>query len=125
MALSEREQKIFNEMEQALLSDTSFTSKMEKTASSLNRYTALSGVVVVAGLVLLLVGVVLKLTIVGVFAFLVMLTGGALFATKGKQAKVIVSTSVPNSFSQNETSGERPGFMSKLERRWQKRKEGH
>jgi uncharacterized membrane protein len=78
MALSEREQKLLEEMERNLLSEDAQFAKSIRTASSSNQSAGklVAGVLtLLAGIGLLITAVMLQVAFFGVVAFLVMLIG--------------------------------------------------
>jgi len=126
MPLSEHEQRLLEQMERQLYADD------PKLASTLrggatgahNRRKLVGGVVgILVGLGLLLAGVALPAMILGVVGFLVMLGGGYLL-TSGWQGRT-TSTSPTNGGSKPSTAKtSRPGFMSRIEDRWDRRRDG-
>ncbi len=76
MALSEREQKLLDELERGLYeSDASLANRMKRPSGSSPKKLVGGAVVALMGLSLLIVAVVLQFSPMGVVGFLVMLAG--------------------------------------------------
>ena len=121
MPLSEHEQHLLEQMEQALYAeDPKFASQMQGSTvrDRLRRHITLGILAVVAGLVLVVLGVVNEAVWLGAIGFALMV-GGAAYAVskstgtrgsrKGKSAKP-------------RQSGGPAGFMQRMEQRWDKRR---
>lgn len=77
MALSEREQKLLEEMERNLREDPQFASRVKEVGSSNQSSGKLVGgvLLLLAGVAMLILAVILQVAFFGVAAFLVMLMG--------------------------------------------------
>lgn len=122
MPLSEHEQRLLEQMERQLYADDpKLASTLRGSGRSLrSRHRLLLGVVgVVAGMALLVAGVASAWPL-GVAGFLVMLGGGWLASTgwqSGGTAQSAPKTS-------GDKSPQRSGFMTRIEERWERRREG-
>lgn len=141
MPLSEEEQRMLEQLEQALAAeDPKFASTLRgSSAKSHHRRVAIgSAVVFVLGIVLLMTGVIMPQTIVSVAGFVLML-GGAYFgltawrrSTQPEPLYVVGSPdkpkgktktkakAAPKSRPRPEASG---SFMERIEERWRRRRE--
>lgn len=125
MPLSEHEQRLLDQMERQLYADDpKLASTLRGSASAAhNRRKLLGGIVaVIAGMGLLVAGVAAQLWPVGVAGFVVMLGGGWL-VTSGWQTRS-TPTSEPASSPKATSSKGRPGFMNRIEDRWERRRDG-
>ncbi len=123
MPLSEHEQRLLEQMERQLYADDpKLASTLRGSGRSLrSRHRLLLGVlVVVGGLALLVAGVASQLWLLGVAGFLVMLAGGW-WASSGWQSGP--SASAPTQ-QQPAKGSQRSGFMSRIEERWERRRDG-
>jgi hypothetical protein len=125
MPLSEHEQRLLDQLERQLYADD------PKLASTLrggakggpNRRRVLLGLfAVVAGMGMLVGGAAAKYWPLGVLGFVVMLAGGWLAST-GWQSKSARSTASPSQPGTPKAKS-RPGFMDRIEERWDKRRDG-
>jgi hypothetical protein len=124
MPLSEHEQRLLEQMERQLYADDpKLASTLRGSGRSLrSRHRLLLGVVGVAGgLALLVAGVASQFWPLGVAGFLVMLAGGW-WASTGWQGGPSTPTSTPQ--QQSPQSSQRSGFMSRIEERWDRRRDG-
>ena len=126
MPLSDHEQKMLEQMEQALAAeDPKFASQMQGSslASLQRRRWLVGGVGVIAGLALVLVGVNTTMW-VGALGFALMVGAAVFAATPPRRARLGVvrgdgSTDVPSG-----KGGRRKGqrsFMDRLDERWERR----
>ena len=125
MPLSEHEQRLLDQMERQLYADDPKLASTLRGSSSaaLNRRKLVAGLfAVVAGMGLLVAGVAAPLWPVGVAGFVVML-GGAWLVTSGWQTRA-APTSEPTSSPKATSTKGRPGFMSRIEDRWERRRDG-
>lgn len=126
MPLSEHEQRLLEQMERQLYADDpKLASTLRGSRRSLRsrQRVIIGGLALVTGLALLVGGVAAQLWPLGVVGFLVMLAGGW-WASAGWQ-----SGSTPSGGSTQRTSGgsspsPRAGFMSRIEERWERRRDG-
>lgn len=141
MPLSEHEQRVLEQMEQALYAeDPRLATQLRKTASSSTaggldrRRLALGILIALAGLALVVAGVMTQWIWVGVLGFLAMVLGGAWAATptrggKGSARLGVVGKdgSVSHPAGKGGRAKGRPtgsgSFMNRMEQQWDKRKE--
>ena len=135
MPLSEHEQQLLEQMEQALYAeDPKFASQMQGAGAraSARRRMAVGVVGVVVGLALVLVGVNTTMWI-GAVGFAVMV-GAVAFALTPPRRKAALGTVQPDGSVRRSTTGRatskprssRSGgsFMHRMEERWDKRRDG-
>jgi hypothetical protein len=125
MALSDREQKLLEQMEKALYAeDPKFASSLRRSGLTIapgeRRHLIIGGVALVAGLVLVFTSVVSKIVYIGIPGFLLVLTG-FVFIARGLQAPVSAATPTPRKV-RNRTKNSK--FMNRLEGRWNQRRDG-
>ena len=130
MPLSEEEQRLLEQMEQALAADDpKFASTLRGSASAArNRRQALAGACAfVLGVAVLMVGAIQTTTIIAVVGFLTMLSGAYLFAVawrrvqQGSTAEDAAGSAAPStSQAGKETTG---SFMDRMEERWRRRRD--
>lgn len=129
MALSEREQKLLQQMEQALYAeDPRFATRIRSANAGRNRTRLLVGVLgVLLGLGLVVLGVLNQLIWLGAAGFVVMVAAGAYaFAPEKRQGPAGVvdpsgrvrTASSPAARAPRQRSA---GFMKRLEDRWERR----
>ena len=147
MPLSEHEQRVLEQMEQALYAeDPRLASTLKSTASSGSgldrRRVALGALVAVGGLALVLVGVMSQLIWVGAIGFLAMVLGGAYAATPGRRRPQLGVVGKDGTASPRPSGPRQPGpgtprphghgkprqrkggsFMQRMEEQWDRRKE--
>jgi len=132
--LSEHEQQLLEQMEQALYAeDPKFASQMQGAGAraSARRRMAVGVVGVVAGLALVLVGVNTTMWI-GAIGFAVMVSAVA-FALTPPRRKTALGTVQPDGTVRRATPGKSPSkpkssrsggsFMNRMEERWDKRRD--
>ncbi|MBO0607475.1 DUF3040 domain-containing protein [Myceligenerans salitolerans] len=132
MPLSEYEQRVLEQMERALTSDDPRLANTLQSSGrrSVLRY-VLAGVAVVVGLLLLVVGVASSSTWIGVVGFVLMFAG-VVFAVaaprrKSGPAGVVdgegnVTPPKPGK-TKDGSSGGWSGFLSRMEERWDRRRD--
>ena len=136
MALSEREQQLLDEMEQALYAeDPRFATQMQTVVRrTTHRHHLIGGVGVLAGLGLVLLGVN-TVWIFGALGFVVMVAALAYaFAPPRKQPVQLGSVRADGSVRATSAKARRAGkvatspssgtFMQRLEERWERRRGG-
>ncbi|MDO5711055.1 MAG: DUF3040 domain-containing protein [Micrococcales bacterium] len=149
MPLSEHEQKLLDQMEQALYAeDPRFASSMKGRRGSTNRRRAIVGVgFAVVGLAFVLAGVTTEIIALGVVGFVVMVAGVAWAATPSRAKRgqpaaadnpaAAVPGSNPGSRAAHpggrgakpvsKTRGQQPKssgtFLQRMEQRWAKRRD--
>ena len=125
MALSDREQKLLEQMEKALYAeDPKFASSLRRSGLTIapgeRRHVILGLLSLVAGLALVFGSVVSKIVIVGIPGFLLVLTG-FVFIARGLQEPVAAATPTPSKVRNRSKNSK---LMSRLEERWQQRRDG-
>ena len=125
MALSDREQKLLEQMEKALYAeDPKFASSLRRSGLTIapgeRRHVILGLLSLVAGLALVFGSVVSKMVIVGIPGFLLVLTG-FVFIARGLQEPVAAATPPPTKVRNRSKNSK---LMSRLEERWQQRRDG-
>ena len=125
MALSDREQKLLEQMEKALYAeDPKFASSLRRSGLTIapgeRRHVILGLLSLVAGLALVFGSVVSKMVIVGIPGFLLVLTG-YVFIARGLQEPVAAATPTPTKVRNRSKNSK---LMSRLEERWQQRRDG-
>ena len=124
MALSDREQKLLEQMEKALYAeDPKFASSLRRSgltsAPGERRHVIFGLVALLGGLALVFGSVVSKTVIIGIPGFLLVLTG-FVFIARGLQEPVSAATPTPKKV-RNRTKNS--NLMSRLEERWQQRRD--
>jgi len=124
--LSEHEQRLFEQIEQSLAEDPKFASAVRASDPRLHarRRLLVAAVVIVAGLALVVYGVVSKITLLGVAGFVVML-GAAAFAMQSHRRAQSPELHVVGGDNRRRGRGRRPSLLDRLEERWRQRPEGH
>jgi hypothetical protein len=125
VALSDREQKLLEQMEKALYAeDPKFASTLRRSGLTIapgeRRHVILGLLSLVAGLALVFGSVVSKMVIVGIPGFLLVLTG-FVFIARGLQEPVAAATPTPTKVRNRSKNSK---LMSRLEERWQQRRDG-
>lgn len=130
MPLSEHEQKLLEQMEQALYADDpKFAANLRTAGGSASRGRAALGVLaVLAGLGLLVAGVAFTPAL-GVAGFTVMLIGAVITYTAFTTRAVIpdsesVDGGAETPITKMPKAPKSDGFMNRMEERWRKRTEG-
>lgn len=127
MPLSEHEQKLLAQMEQALYADDpKFATNLRTAGGSASRGRAALGVLaVLAGLGLLIAGVAFTPAL-GIAGFTLMLIGSVItytaFTTRAVIGEAEGDTSTP--VTKMPKAPKSQGFMNRMEDRWRKRTEG-
>jgi len=125
VALSDREQKLLEQMEKALYAeDPKFASSLRRSGLTIapgeRRHVILGLLALMAGLGLVFGSVVSKTVIVGIPGFLLVLTG-FVFIARGLQEPVAAATPTPSKVRNRSKNSK---LMSRLEERWQQRRDG-
>lgn len=123
MPLSEHEQRLLEEMERNLYqNDADFVAKVGGRRSKPSYRSIVLGILIgVLGVACLLVGVFSQVAIIGILGFVIMLAGVLLAIAPSR------STAPPaagRSGSAQRARAAQPGFMDKLNERWDKRQDG-
>lgn len=129
MPLSEEEQRLLEQMEEALAAeDPKFASALRgSSARSRHKRLLVLGVLgFVAGLAVLMTGAIIAVTVVAVGGFVLMLASAYLALNSGRQLRHSdESASVPGR-SRGPSSSARPsGFMGRMENRWRRRRDNY
>ena len=137
MPLSEHEQRVLEQMEQALYAeDPRLASQLKRPAAGGGaagldrRRLALGVLVALAGLALVVVGVMSSMIWVGALGFLAMVMGGAWAASPGRSGRSRLRVVDQNGSAAAPTSPKKPrqgkspgGFMERMEQQWDRRRE--
>lgn len=132
--LSEEEQRLLEQMEQALAADDpKFASTLRGSALAARgrRQALIAAVVFVLGIAVLMVGAVIQMTLVAVAGFVVMLASAYLFAVAWRRAQAGDAESAPSAADgatvhhlktkqKQRASG---SFMDRMEERWRRRRD--
>lgn len=125
MALSEREQKLLEEMERQLYqsdADVLDTSRAKSGATDYRKI-VVGVVVATAGLGLLLAGVMLNFLVVGVVGFAAMLFGVLLSVTPSRK-DASVTPRAAGKTSRSQRGKRTASFTDRMEQRWDERGSG-
>jgi len=125
MPLSDREQRLLEQMEKALYAeDPKFASSLRRSGFTIapgeKRHLIFGVLSLIIGLGLVFASVATKNVIVGIPGFLLLLTG-FVFIARGLQEPVSAATPTPKKV-RNRTKNS--NLMSRLEERWQQRRNG-
>ena len=133
MPLSEHEQRVLEQMEQALSAeDPRFASQMlgKSRAGAQHRRTALGVVVAIVGLGLVILGVTAQQIWLGGLGFGAMVLGGFWTFTPAPNRPTLGTVQDDGQVSlrtggtgARKTRGKRSGFMERMEQRWERRRE--
>ncbi|BCJ34940.1 hypothetical protein Athai_24430 [Actinocatenispora thailandica] len=132
MPLSEHEQRLFEEIERSLADDPKFASAVRANdpRHHARRRLVIAGIILVAGLGVLIAGAMLHNTLLGVIGFVIMLAGPA-FAlqsrrrTSSRRGHLRVVGGASRRPRRSGRSMRRGGsWLDRLEDRWRNRPEG-
>jgi len=125
MPLSEHEQRLLDEMERSLYqNDADFVAKVGGArVRPTYRAVVLGILLAVVGVAVLLTGVFIQQIIVGILGFALMLAG-VLVAITPSRAKRAAAAAAESDGDASSSKPAQPGFMDKLNERWDKRQEG-
>ena len=121
MPVSEQEQRLLDEMERSLYqNDAEFVASVARAQQGRRKYTWLVGGVILglAGIAVLVLGVVFRQPVIGVLGFVVMF-GGALLAFGSPRRPAGPAKAAP---SRPRSGG---GFMDRMNDRWERRQGGN
>jgi UPF0716 family protein affecting phage T7 exclusion len=121
MPLSEHEQRLLEQLEQQLhAEDPKFASHMESASgrSLSTRHIVVGSLVAIAGILVLLTGILSQIIAVGVLGFVIM-GAGVYWATTRR-----AGAASPRSSGNKQQSSSKGGFMANLEERWDERHHG-
>jgi hypothetical protein len=121
MALSEREQRLLEEMERNLSNNEADVVTTLGVSRNLNyRAMAIGAIVALGGLITMLLGVNSDFTVVGIVGFAIMFTGVMVaVAIPGKPVEGRSGSTAPKS-----PSGSGGSFMDQMNQRWERRNNG-
>jgi uncharacterized membrane protein len=124
MALSDHEQRLLEEMERNLYNNEADIVTTLGDRRSLNHTAIALGVIVgLAGIITMIVGVYIDITIVGIIGFAVLFTGVMVaVATPGK--KVSDTPAFPSNSSSQQRQQSSGSFMDRMNDRWERRQDG-
>jgi Flp pilus assembly protein TadB len=119
MPLSEQEQRLLDEMERSLYHGDADFASVGRVRTGVN-YTAVVGgiLLAVAGVAVLLLGVLLHAWVVGVLGFVAMFAGVLVAVGTPRHRGGRVRSFPPGG------SRRRAGFMDRLAERWERRRQG-
>jgi UPF0716 family protein affecting phage T7 exclusion len=124
MPLSEQEQKLLDEMERSLYhNDADFVSAVNAGRGRLNYGALVLGILLaVAGLVVVIVGVITHLLVVGLLGFVAMFAGVLLALRPSKSVAGARSSAGPRTAASANTAS-KTNLMDRLNDRWDKRQD--
>lgn len=120
MPLSEREQRLLDEMERSLYqNDADFVSTVNTRRGRPNyRILAVGILIALAGVAVIVTGVVIKQPFVGVLGFIIVFVGALLAMSPGRG-----SQHAPQAHQDIPRSHARAGFMDRMNERWERRQD--
>lgn len=123
MALSEREQKLLEQMEQALYAeDPRFATRLRSAGLGGSRRRLLVGALgVIAGLGLVILAVLGQFVWLGAVGFLVMVAGGAFAFAPSRKSGPTGAVGPDGTVTRAKGAKTQGGFMQRLEQRWERR----
>ena len=125
MPLSEHEQRLLDEMERSLYqNDADFVAKVGGARGRPTYRAVVLGILLaVVGIGVLLTGVFTQIVLVGILGFVLMLAGVLVAITPGRRKR---AAGVEGDAQQAPSAkqAQQPGFMDKLNERWDKRQDG-
>jgi hypothetical protein len=128
--LSEEEQRLLEQMEQALSTeDPKFASTLRGSAmrARSRRRAALAAAGFLAGVAILMTGAVVKMTVVAVIGFLAMLAAAYVFVSQWRRStgavEPVPSAPTQRAASRNRATAGSDSFMDRMEERWRKRRD--
>ena len=124
MPLSEQEQRLLEEMERSLYqNDADFVATVNPRRGKPNYSVLVLGVLLaLAGVAILVTGVIVHQPLVGVLGFAVMFTGVLLSVAPPRRAGAADPTTSPKAQRPRAAGGS--SFMDNLNERWDKRQDG-
>ncbi|GAA2328532.1 DUF3040 domain-containing protein [Dactylosporangium sp. NPDC051485] len=125
MPLSEHEQRLFEQIERSLAEDPKFASAVRATDPRFHakRRMIAAGILLLAGMALLVYGVAISIPLLGVGGFLVMLCALAFGVQAYRRGQTTDLHAVGGTASRR-TRQRRGGLVDRLEDRWRRRPEG-
>ena len=127
MPLSEHEQRLFEEIERSLAEDPKFASAVRANdpRSKVRRRLILAGVLVLAGLGVVVYGAVSKVAVIGVLGFLIMLAAAVFGMQSYRRGQTPELRAVGGSGTTRRAGPRRLSLLDRLEARWHRRPEGN
>ena len=120
MPLSEHEQRLLDEMERNLYqNDADFVEPVAARGRYDVAMLTVGALIAVVGLGLVLLGVIIQQPFVGVLGFVVMLVGVLVAMRRARSG----DESAPSQPGKPTATAAAPGFMDRLEDRWQRRQD--
>jgi hypothetical protein len=124
--LSDHEQRMLQQMEQALYDeDPQFANRLQHSVSGAARRRIVLGAIgVILGLGLVVLGVMNAQIPLGGIGFIVMVAGAAYALSRGRPQLSVVAggqAGAPGTRPSAKKSGTRSSFMQRLEHRWERR----
>lgn len=118
MPLSEHEQRLLEEMERSLYhNDADFVAAVGNRGGRRNYRTIVIGLLIaLVGIAAIISGVALRVPVVGIIGFVVMFVGVLLALSRPRQESGAAA-------DQSSPAAARPGFMDRLNERWDKRQD--
>jgi hypothetical protein len=125
MPLSEHEQRLLDEMERSLYqNDADFVAKVGGTRVRPSYRAVVLGILLaVVGIGVLLTGVLVQVIVVGILGFALMLVGVLVAITPGRARRAAAAAGDEHA-TPSAKPAQQPGFMDKLNERWDKRQDG-
>ncbi|WP_433079067.1 DUF3040 domain-containing protein [Dactylosporangium sp. CA-052675] len=125
MPLSEHEQRLFEQIERSLAEDPKFASAVRATDPRFHakRRMIAAGILLLAGMALLVYGVAISIPLLGVGGFLVMLCALA-FGVQAYRRGQSTDLHAVGGTATRRTRQRRGGLVDRLEERWRRRPEG-
>jgi hypothetical protein len=123
--LSEHEQRLFEQIERSLAEDPKFASAVRATDPRFHakRRMIAAGILLLAGMALLVYGVYISIPLLGVGGFLVMLCALA-FGVQAYRRGQSTDLHAVGGTASRRTRQRRGGLVDRLEERWRRRPEG-
>jgi hypothetical protein len=123
--LSEHEQRLFDQIERSLAEDPKFASAVRATDPRFHakRRMIAAGILLLAGMALLVYGVAISIPLLGVGGFLVMLCALA-FGVQAYRRGQSTDLHAVGGTATRRTRQRRGGLVDRLEERWRRRPEG-
>nr|BFE66091.1 DUF3040 domain-containing protein [Dactylosporangium thailandense] len=123
--LSEHEQRLFEQIERSLAEDPKFASAVRATDPRFHakRRMIAAGILLLAGMALLVYGVAISIPLLGVGGFLVMLCALA-FGVQAYRRGQSTDLHAVGGTATRRTRQRRGGLVDRLEERWRRRPEG-
>jgi len=124
--LSEHEQRLFEQIERSLAEDPKFASAVRASDPRFHarRRIVAAAVLFLAGIALLIYGVVSKIPLLGVGGFVVMLGSVAFAVQTYRRGQSADLRAVGGTATRRTRSSRRGSIVDRLEERWRRRPEG-